>query len=493
MSALSSIHFLIIICFYSVSLIESRNLKLNFELDDSLVYLWPLPNEFTYGNSTVSIDPNLKLAVSGIGGNSVIVKEGFERYKSIIFKHRSKLRRSSKDVVYDVSELKIIVNSDNETLNYGVDESYSLFVDKKDGFSIVGEASIEANTVYGALRGLERQTYAKRGLKDESNSNSRVVTPSVVAIETNLVREEAIGVTAMVVHTSQVQSPLPRLLPSVLGTTPQLQAQRDVQPARVCEASQVQANRKVSSDPHMQRASTSNFQLISLGVVTFSQLCTFSYKTKLVEVYKAPWYIQDEPKFAFRGLLLDTSRHYLPIAVIKQVIESMSYAKLNVLHWHIIDEESFPLEVPSYPDLWKGSYSKWERYTVEDAYDIVDFAKMRGINVMAEIDIPGHAESWGTGYPDLWPSRTCREPLDVTKNFTFDVISGILTGETVITFYSLQFLAFSNSRLTIKGDWVVPWSLTCVLVSWVKWVHSPKGCKLLNIVLFAIMWAFAIM
>ncbi|KAL5716612.1 beta-N-acetylhexosaminidase [Ranunculus cassubicifolius] len=138
---------------------------------------------------------------------------------------------------------------------------------------------------------------------------------------------------------------------------------------------------------------------------TFSQLCSFSYRTKTVEVHKAPWYIQDEPKFAFRGLLLDTSRHYLPINVIKQVIESMSYAKLNVLHWHIIDEESFPLEVPSYPDLWKGSYSKWERYTVEDAYDIVE----------------------GTGYSDLWPSETCREPLDVTKNFTFDVISGILT------------------------------------------------------------------
>uniref|UniRef100_A0A7N0UCN4 beta-N-acetylhexosaminidase n=2 Tax=Kalanchoe fedtschenkoi TaxID=63787 RepID=A0A7N0UCN4_KALFE len=60
-------------------------------------------------------------------------------------------------------------------------------------------------------------------------------------------------------------------------------------------------------------------------------------------------------------------------------------------------------------------------------FSLQSFAKSRGINVMAEIDVPGHAESWGTGYPDLWPSRTCREPLDVTKNFTFDVINGILT------------------------------------------------------------------
>ncbi|PNX99193.1 beta-hexosaminidase 1-like protein, partial [Trifolium pratense] len=52
---------------------------------------------------------------------------------------------------------------------------------------------------------------------------------------------------------------------------------------------------------------------------------------------------------------------------------------------------------------------------------------MRGINVMAEVDVPGHAESWGAGYPDIWPSPTCRSPLDVTKKFTFDVLSGIMT------------------------------------------------------------------
>ncbi|XP_047042852.1 beta-hexosaminidase 1-like [Lolium rigidum] len=123
----------------------------------------------------------------------------------------------------------------------------------------------------------------------------------------------------------------------------------------------------------------------------------------------------------------DTSRHYYPVDVIKQVIDSMSFAKLNVLHWHIIDEQSFPLEIPSYPNLWKGSYSKLERYTVEDAQYIVSYAKKRGIHVMAEIDVPGHAESWGNGYPKLWPSPSCTEPLDVSSNFTFEVISGILS------------------------------------------------------------------
>ncbi|KAJ6833320.1 beta-hexosaminidase 1 [Iris pallida] len=293
------------------------NGTLNFD-QSAAVYLWPLPKNLSSGLQTLTIDPDLSLDPGGIGGNSLILLEAFGRYKDLIFKDnraRYSRRRSGQ---YDVSKLTVIVSSDNETLQFGVDESYELYVGGDNGrggrMSIVGGATIEASTIYGALRGLE----------------------------------------------------------------------------------------------------------------TFSQLCTFNYDTKTVELYKAPWYIHDEPRFAFRGLLLDTSRHFLPVSVIKQVIDSMSYAKLNVLHWHILDEESFPLEVPSYPDLWKGAYTKWERYTVEDAYEIVDFAKRRGIHVMAEVDVPGHAESWGTGYPDLWPSPNCTEPLDVTKEFTFQVISGIL-------------------------------------------------------------------
>ncbi|KAF6136398.1 hypothetical protein GIB67_038970 [Kingdonia uniflora] len=290
---------------------EARTLPLkltsNYDnFDDTLIYLWPLPSNFTHGNTTITIDPNLSLEFDQNRLKSAILIDAFQRYREVIFKRNSKSRRNDA-VVYDVSLLKIVVKSKNESLNLGVDESYSLYVSKQDQHSIIGEATIEANTVYGALRGLE----------------------------------------------------------------------------------------------------------------TFSQLCTFNYETKTVEVNKAPWYIQDKPRFVFRGLLLDTSRHYLPTNVIKKVIESMSYAKLNSsLAHHRRGVVSFG--VPSYPNLWKGSYSKWERYTVEDAYDIVNFAKKRvrqsfellqdiflgrsdtdtgvgvqhGINIMAEIDIPGHAESW---------------------------------------------------------------------------------------------------
>ncbi|CAL5210265.1 unnamed protein product [Lathyrus oleraceus] len=284
----------------------------SFAAKFSLPFIWPLPAKFSFGNETLSVDPTLSLI--GNAANSPIVKAGFDRFKGIVFTNNGYtfgFVRTDK-AVYDVNKLNVVVHNKTEELQLGVDESYNLFITKATGS---GKVTIEANTVFGALRGLE----------------------------------------------------------------------------------------------------------------TFSQLCSFDYSTKTVQIYKAPWSILDKPRFPFRGLMLDTSRHYLPVNVIKQIIESMSYAKLNVLHWHIVDEQSFPLEVPSYPNLWKGSYSKWERYTVEDAYEVVNFAKMRGINVMAEVDVPGHAKSWGIGYPDVWPSPSCKTPLDVSKGSTFDVLSGIMT------------------------------------------------------------------
>ncbi|KAG0610727.1 hypothetical protein M758_7G086900 [Ceratodon purpureus] len=161
------------------------------------------------------------------------------------------------------------------------------------------------------------------------------------------------------------------------------------------------------------------------GLETFSQLATFSFESKSVQINRTPYIIEDFPRFPYRGLLVDTARHYQPISSIKRILDSMAHSKLNVLHWHIVDEQSFPLEIPSYPSLWKGAYSYAERYTLDDAREIVRYARLRGINVMPEVDMPGHTASWGVGYPDLWPSPDCLMPLDVSKNITFDVINGI--------------------------------------------------------------------
>lgn len=111
-------HFLFLIL--SLSLCVSQTLALDSvpEPDASLTYLWPLPSEFTSGNRTLSVDPDLSLAVAGIGGNSAIVRAAFDRYRAIIFKHTSGIsifsRFTGRSSVFDISKLKIIVNSDNE-------------------------------------------------------------------------------------------------------------------------------------------------------------------------------------------------------------------------------------------------------------------------------------------------------------------------------------------------------------------------------------------
>ncbi|KAL2549361.1 Beta-hexosaminidase 3 [Forsythia ovata] len=200
------------------------------------------------------------------------------------------------------------------------------------------------------------------------------------------------------------------------------------------------------------------------GLQTFSQVCHFNITTRAIVVHQVPWTIIDQPRFSYRGLLIDTARHYQPLPMIKKVIDSMSYAKLNVLHWHIVDSQSFPLEIPSYPKLWDGAYSISERYTIADAAEIVSYAHTRGINVLAEIDVPGHALSWGTGYPALWPSRDCKEPLDVSNEFTFKLIDGILTDFSKI---------FKYKFIHLGGDEVNTgcWELTPHVSKWLQKHH----------------------
>ncbi|KAL8052281.1 hypothetical protein ABFX02_06G201804 [Erythranthe guttata] len=194
---------------------------------------------------------------------------------------------------------------------------------------------------------------------------------------------------------------------------------------------------------------------------TFSQVCYFNISSRGIMVHQLPLTVSDQPRFSYRGLLIDTSRHYQTLPVIKKVIDSMTYAKLNVLHWHIVDSQSFPLEIPSYPKLWDGAYSSSERYTFADAIEIVSYAKKRGINVLAEIDVPGHALSWGVGYPSLWPSTDCREPLDVSNEFTFKLIDGILSDFSKI---------FKYKFIHLGGDEVDTscWQLTPHVRKWLQ-------------------------
>lgn len=109
------------------------------------------------------------------------------------------------------------------------------------------------------------------------------------------------------------------------------------------------------------------------GLETFSQLVEFSFSAQAYAVRRAPWAIKDAPRFPHRGLMVDTARHFETLAGLRAIIDSLPYAKLNMLHWHMVDIQSFPFESKSHPLLWEGAYSDVERYTQADIAEIVEY------------------------------------------------------------------------------------------------------------------------
>jgi len=110
--------------------------------------------------------------------------------------------------------------------------------------------------------------------------------------------------------------------------------------------------------------------------------------------------IEDQPRFPWRGLLIDSCRHFLPIEVIKRNLDGMAAVKMNVLHWHLTEDQGFRVECKTFPKLHQmGSDGLY--YTHEQIREVIDYAADRGIRVMPEFDIPGHSTSWLVGYPEL--------------------------------------------------------------------------------------------
>lgn len=201
---------------------------------------------------------------------------------------------------------------------------------------------------------------------------------------------------------------------------------------------------------------------------TLSQLVSFDFDTNAYTIENAPWHIVDAPRFPHRQLMIDTARHYEPIPVLRQVIDAVTFAKVNTIHWHIVDQQSFPFNTPSRPLLAsKGAYSSFEQYTYSDVAGIVNYARKRGVRVMVEFDTPGHAASWCSGYPEVCPSTSCPMPLRPDTNATFALLRDLLQDATG---GSRSYGLFFENLIHLGGDEVdtTCWSQNPEISAWMQ-------------------------
>jgi hexosaminidase len=146
--------------------------------------------------------------------------------------------------------------------------------------------------------------------------------------------------------------------------------------------------------------------------------------------------IQDRPRFAWRGLMLDPARHFLPVAVIKRNLDGMAAVKLNVLHWHLCDDQGWRVESKLFPRLHTvGGATGY--YTQAEVREVVRYAGQRGIRVVPEFDMPGHAGALVTAYPRLASNDSVKTlpikwgvlniALDPTRESTYTMLDSVLT------------------------------------------------------------------
>jgi hexosaminidase len=184
--------------------------------------------------------------------------------------------------------------------------------------------------------------------------------------------------------------------------------------------------------------------------------------------------IEDQPRFAWRGFMLDYSRHFSDVATTKRLLDAMAMHKLNVLHMHLADDEGWRIQIKKYPRLteiasWRGtktalpnpSYAKAEvrveRYggffTQADIMEIVAYAATRHINVMPEVDLPGHSRALCAAYPETQPTKIADDVRN-SPGFKSNAISPAKESNYVMVDHILGELAalFPFDYIHIGGD-----------------------------------------
>ena len=162
--------------------------------------------------------------------------------------------------------------------------------------------------------------------------------------------------------------------------------------------------------------------------------------------------IRDKPRFPWRGLLIDVGRHWQPVEVIKRNLDGMAAVKLNVLHWHLTDDQGFRIETKTFPKLYQSGSDKLY-YTQDEVREIIAYARERGIRVVPEFDIPGHTTAWFAGHPEL---ASAPGPYQIERRFgVLDAAMNPTREETYIfldKFLGEMAALFPDAYLHIGGD-----------------------------------------
>jgi len=202
------------------------------------------------------------------------------------------------------------------------------------------------------------------------------------------------------------------------------------------------------------------------GLETFLQLVTADGAGYYVPEAR----VGDRPRFPWRGLLIDVGRHFEPLEVIKRNLDAMAAVKLNVLHWHLSDDQGFRVESRVFPKLHQmGSDGLF--YTQDQIREIIEYARQRGIRVLPEFDMPGHSTSWLVGHPEL---ASAPGPYTIERRFgVFDASMDPTREETYAfldRFIGEMAALFPDAYLHIGGDEVTGkhWRLSPAIQAFMK-------------------------
>jgi hexosaminidase len=195
---------------------------------------------------------------------------------------------------------------------------------------------------------------------------------------------------------------------------------------------------------------TSNSQTIAITAQTpWGALHAFTTLQQLIIsdghgglMIEQPVSISDAPLYPYRGIMIDSGRNFISLPKIYEQIDGMALSKLNVLHWHLDDAQSWPVQMQTYPMMTKDAYSAREQYAQSDIKNVIAYAQARGVRVIPEVDMPGHASSgWKQVDPsivacanswwsnDNWPLHTAVEPnpgqLEILSPKTYQVVQNV--------------------------------------------------------------------